>query len=847
MPDRLQAYKAKRDFSITPEPSARGKASRGAHAFVIQKHWATRLHYDFRIELDGVMKSWAIPKGPSLDPRDKRMAVHVEDHPISYNGFEGEIPAKQYGAGKVIVWDNGTWEPLGDPHEAYRAGHLRFSLHGHKLAGNWALIRMRPQGEKKEAWLLVKEKDEYARPAKEFSVIDELPDSVLEKSGSARTSKAASNRKTAKTTQGNKNSAAVKGTPRHAGMPDMAKKADLPERLSPQLATLADQAPEDDEAWQYEIKFDGYRLLTRIDSQSQRLFTRSGHDWTAKLPSLAKSVAGMHLPEGWYDGEIVVLNEDGIPDFQRLQNAFDRSNTKEIIYYLFDLPYCRGYDLRAAPLVERRRLLQSLLHAGAADAVRFSQAFEVPGAAIKEDACRMGLEGVIGKRLDSPYVERRSPAWIKLKCRQRQEFVIGGYTDPQGMRSVLGSLLLGVHDAEGKLRYVGNVGSGFDQASLARLRQQLDAVAAADSPFSGPTGGYRKVHWVKPVLLAEVTFAAWTADRHIRHSVFHALRSDKQAAQVIREEPVSMRNKKNNSASGGLPASQKITHPERIIDESTGITKLDLMRYYALIAPLMLPHLKGRPVSLVRAPDGIGGQLFFQKHLGDIRMKGVKALNPALDPDHPPLLEIAAAEGLLQAEQMNVIEFHTWNAVKTMIAKPDRMTFDLDPGAGTTWDDVRQAAMLVQSLLGELKLETLLKTSGGKGLHIIVPIKRQYGWDTVKDFTHAIVNHLAETLPKQFAAKSGPKNRVGKIFVDYLRNGFGATTVAAWSARARPGMGVSVPISWRELEKIKESAQWNVRNIHARLDRGNDPWDELKDRSQGITRAMKILGNVCRH
>lgn len=828
--DPLKAYKAKRNFAITSEPVEGGQANEIKRSFVIQKHWATRLHYDFRLELDGTMKSWAVPKGPSLDPHDKRMAVHVEDHPISYNSFEGEIPPKQYGAGKVIIWDKGYWVPEGDPRQGYQAGNLKFELHGHKLHGKWALIRMKSKGEKQEAWLLIKEKDALARPASEYSIVDAMPDSVA-KLAAPKAEAPAGSSKPASFKQSEKKS---------HGMPDGAVKAAMPEMIKPQLATLVDAAPADSDNWLYEIKFDGYRMLARIDGKDVRLITRNGNDWSDKLPALIAALTHMKLLPGWYDGEIVVLNDKGIPSFQALQNAFDRTHTENIVYYVFDIPYTQGYDLRGVALSERRALLADLLKKPT-PLVRFSEAFEAPHQDVVASACRLGLEGVIGKRKTSRYVSRRSPDWIKLKCTQRQEFVIGGYTDPQGSRVGIGSLLLGVHDQHGKLRYSGNVGTGFDSKTLSDLRSKLEALKQNTNPFADKTGIDKKAHWVKPILVAEVSFGEWTDTGRVRHAVFHGLRTDKKAASIIREEPVHMRSDNTDSPPAKLPPNLKITHPERVIDVSSGTTKLQLIEYYALVAPLMMPHLKNRPVSLVRAPDGIGGELFFQKHLEKSTMPGVQALDPSLDPDHAPLLEIARPEGLLAAAQMNVIEFHTWNALKSKIDKPDRMTFDLDPGEGVTWPTMQESAHLVRAFLEQLKLVAFLKTSGGKGLHIVVPLKKLYDWDTVKDFSQAIVQHLATTLPQRFVVKSGPKNRLGKIFIDYLRNGFGATTVAAWSARSRAGLGVSVPINWSELNGLTSSAHWTIANIHSRLEVGNSPWETYTEASQTLTAAMKSL------
>lgn len=831
--DSLKSYRTKRNFSITPEPAGTGggKKAETDLSFVVQKHWASRLHYDFRLELDGTMKSWAVPKGPSFDPHDKRMAVHVEDHPVSYNKFEGEIPRGQYGAGKVIIWDKGIWVPLEDPRKGYREGKLKFELRGHKLKGHWTLVRMKNEAEKKqEPWLLIKEKDGYVRPSSEYSVVDEMPESVAGL-GSAGTAVEPAGSASAKKGAG--------------AVVEKSVKADLPLTLRPELATLVDTPPEDADEWIYEIKFDGYRILTRIEGDKIKLFTRSGLDWSHKLPELVKAIRGMRLKQGWLDGEIAVLDEKGIPEFQALQNAFDSSRTGSIVYYLFDLPFYGGYDLRAIPLIERRNQLQTVLKKPLPDQIRLSDVFDAAPGDILASACNLGLEGVIGKRKNSPYVSRRSSDWIKLKCTLRQEFVIGGYTDPKGSRSGIGSLLLGVYDDEKKLQYAGNVGTGFSERTLRDLKAKLDRVPAEESPFVKASGIDRKAHWVQPKLVAEVSFGNWTQGGHVRHSVFHGLRTDKKADVIIREKPlhsVAAKPPDKPGVGGRIPRSLKITSPDRVIDPSSGYTKLDLIRYYALVAPLMLPHLKGRPVSLVRAPEGISGQLFFQKHWEKENMSGVEQLDPSLDRDHEPLLEIVSAEGLLSAAQMNVIEFHTWNATKNVIGKPDRMTFDLDPGEGVHWPFIKEAAQLVSAFLSELGLKSFLKTSGGKGLHIIVPIRRVRDWDTVKGFSQAIVQHLSTTIPQRFSAKSGPRNRVGKIFIDYLRNGFGATTVSAWSVRARPGLGVSVPIGWDELESLTASDRWSARNIHERLDRGNESWADYANVKQSIVPAMKTLG-----
>ncbi|MDR6536576.1 DNA ligase D [Variovorax soli] len=829
--DTLEKYKAKRNFAITPEPAEGGEESPQALQFVIQKHWARRLHYDLRLELEGAMKSWAVPKGPSYDHRERRMAVHVEDHPISYNTFEGQIPPRQYGAGKVIVWDKGTWVPQGDPHKAYRDGHLKFEMRGYKMRGSWALVRLKRQDDaKQDAWLLIKERDAYERPSSAFSVVDEFPDSVA---SLPMPEPAAGPRPADK-------------KPRRSGaapsMPEGAVKGPMPMKLAPVLATLVDKPPPRPDEWLFEIKFDGYRLLARIDDHGVRLITRNGHDWSARIPHLVEALTRMKLKPGWLDGEIVVVGEGGKTDFQALQNAFDSAKTRDIVYFLFDVPYYDGHDLTGVPLEARRELLKALL-AKAPAPIRLSEVFEAPPGDIVLSACKLGLEGIIGKRRQSTYSSRRSPDWIKLKCSRRQEFVIGGYTDPQGSRTGFGGLLVGVHDDKGELVYAGKVGTGFDDKLLRELLKRMQALATDERPFKEKTADDRRAHWVKPVLVAEVTFSEWTSGGHIRHPVFKGLRTDKPAKAIIREKAVAPTGADLEQAvPHTLPPKLRVSNPERVIDPASRLTKVELVRYYGLIAPLMMEHLKGRPISLVRAPTGIAGELFFQKHLDKGQMPGVRQLDPALWPGHDQLLEVATPEGLLSAAQMNVVEFHTWNAVKTSIGKPDRMTFDLDPGTGVDWPTMQQAAEVVRLFLNELGLLSFCKTSGGKGLHVVVPIRKQHDWDTVKDFSEAIVRHLARTLPALFVAKSGPRNRVGRIFIDYLRNGFGATTICAWSARARPGLGVSVPVEWEEVPRLTGGAQWTVQNIHTRLDQGNAPWREYGAGARGIGAAMKVLG-----
>lgn len=836
MADSLKKYREKRNFQVTSEPAGGGEANEDARAFVIQKHWASRLHYDFRLELDGAMKSWALPKGPCYDPAVKRMAVQVEDHPIAYNQFEGQIPEGQYGAGKVVIWDEGKWMPVGDPRKGYRDGHLKFDLQGVKMQGRWALIRLKgKESDKQPPWLLIKDRDAFARPEREFSVVDEMPDSVVPLRAAKAPSPDQSEDQPESSAAGQR------------ALPGVA--ADLPAHLKPQLATLVDGVPHHAPDWLYEMKFDGYRMVVRIEGDDVRLYTRNGHDWSAKLPHLVEAFRALPAKWAWVDGEIVMLDREGIPNFQALQNAFDGERTQDIVFYAFDLPFIGQRDLRQEPLTVRRALLQQLMDTTEDDHLRFSEALEAAPSDLVATACKMGLEGIMAKRLSSPYVSRRTNTWVKVKCARRQEFAIVGYTAPKGSRAGLGALLLAVTEQDGSLRYAGKVGTGFDDASLVSLQKRLASIETDKKPVANaPAAG--GVRWVKPELIAEVSFGEWTGGGYIRHSVFRGLRQDKPVRAISREKAVPVKDIEGDAgatkpASKAAPASRtsrakggKLTNPDRVIDPSTKLTKLDLARYYALVAPLMLEHLKGRPVSFLRAPAGIQGEFFFQKHL-EAAMPGVKSLPAKLDPDHPPLLEVPTAEAIMSAVQMNVVEFHTWNAVKTSIGKPDRMLFDLDPGEGVQWPAMQQAANLVRVLLEEIGLKAWLKTSGGKGLHVVVPLRKQYDWDTVKRFSQVIVQHLARTLPQLFVAKSGPKNRVGKIFADYLRNGFGATTVCAWSARARPGLGVSVPVKWEELDKLTGGAHWTIQDIHARLDAGNTPWDDYAP--QSLAPAMSAM------
>ncbi|WP_095187533.1 DNA ligase D [Pseudomonas sp. Irchel 3E19] len=855
MSRNLDDYNRMRDFSATSEPAAvkrSGKKTAAEHAlqFCIQKHDASHLHYDFRLELDGALKSWAVPKGPSLDPKVKRLAVHVEDHPLDYATFEGSIPEGHYGAGDVIVWDRGVWIPLEDPQQAYAKGKLKFELQGEKLAGVWNLVRTHMPG-KKENWFLIKHQDNAARPQDDYDVLVAEPDSVLSERTLVDKPKLVARQE--KTRPKSRKAASGKLAGAH--------KAKIPAQLKPQLATLVDSAPQGE--WSYEIKFDGYRIMARIDHGQVQLFTRNGHDWTHKLPKQAEALAALGLESAWLDGEMVVANEHGVPDFQALQNAFDSGKGTDILYYLFDLPYLNGVDLREVPVEERRAALATVLGAHEQPLLRFSEAFDETPEALLNSACQMQMEGLIGKRLGSAYVSRRSGDWIKLKCKHRQEFVIVGYTDPKGSRSAFGALLLGLHDRDsGELRYAGKVGTGFNETTLKSILARLKPLQAKQAAMVNPPSGFeaKGVHWLKPKLLAEVAFAEMTKDGSVRHAVFHGLRDDKPAKDISEEraKPVKTPQKKSaakkpakKAAASKPPTAEtapsqlglangkvRITHPDRVIDAVSGTTKMQLAEYYASVAEWILPQLKDRPVALVRAPDGIAGELFFQKNAERLAIPGITT--PDKDVTGQPVMLINNAEALIGAVQMSTVELHTWNATTVDLETPDRFVLDLDPDPALPWKSMVEATALTLTVLDELGLKAFLKTSGGKGIHLVVPLTRKLGWDEVKDFSHAIVSHMAKLLPDRFSAVSGPKNRVGRIFIDYLRNGLGATTICAYAARTREGLPVSVPLFREEVAEIKGGNQWNVHNVHERLAAvGDEPWADMKKTRQSITAEMR--------
>ncbi|MDR6392251.1 bifunctional non-homologous end joining protein LigD [Paraburkholderia phenoliruptrix] len=623
----------------------------------------------------------------------------------------------------------------------------------------------------------------------------------------------------------------------------------MPALVEPQLATLAEHIPMDGD-WSYEIKFDGYRMLERIEGGDVRLFTRNGHDWTERMPRLRDALRALPVDNAWIDAEAVVLNDAGAPDFNALQNAFDRRSAAEIVLFVFDLLWINGTDIREQPLRARRKLLRELMDEVNTPLLRYAEDFAEDPASLVSSACRMKLEGIIGKRGDASYRSGRSTDWIKLKCTLRQEFVVGGISRVNGAKSGVRSLLLGVHEEDGSLRYAGHVGPNFTPRQSAAFAKRIAGLKAAQSPFFNAPQPERdrEFHWLTPEVVAEVSFLEWTPGGEIRHALFHAIREDKPAGTVTEEQVVDAPDEGHFGSTRERPGPHgtvlvgdiKISNPQRVIDPITGHTKLDLVRYYDAIAEWALPYLHNRPLTLVRAPETLNGELFFQKHAERMRIPGVEELPVDLNPNHPPLLVANNIDALVGLAQMSVVELHSWNAVAPDLDHPDRVIFDLDPDPALPWSAMLEAAGLLKTVLDELGLRSFAKTSGGKGFHIVVPLTRRQGWDEVKDFSHAVAQHMARVVPQKFSAISGPRNRVGKIFIDYLRNGRGASTVAPFSVRARGGMAVSMPVSWDELKNVVRGDEWTMKKAVARQrSLKADPWAGFWQARQGITSAMR--------
>lgn len=860
----LVQYHKKRNFTRTREPRGKVKRSKGTQGtFVIQKHDASHLHYDFRLELDGVLKSWAVPKGPSLDPKIKRLAVEVEDHPVEYGSFEGIIPEGQYGGGTVMLWDRGHWTPEGDPQTGVDNGRLKFELHGEKLHGKWMLVRSSRQTTGKPQWLLFKLPDEEAKPESKIRIVDEEPLSVA---SGRDLEEIAANKSRVWHSNGKASRRASVKSPKTKRAKTSAKSRRMPRFVEPELATLVESAPEGDD-WLHEIKFDGYRMLCYINDQQVRLETRNRNAWTKKLPELVAAAQKLNVEQAIFDGEVVAINDKGLTDFQALQNAFRDANRTNVVYCVFDLLFLNGEDLRDFPLEERKAKLKALKLPTSRGHIRYTEHVVGNGPTVMEQARENGLEGIISKRLGRPYVEGRGADWLKVKCQQNAEFVIGGYTDPDGARQGFGALLLGYFE-DGTFQYAGRVGTGFSDKSLAELLAQLKPLEQKDSPFDAfPPRGRRPkgVHWVKPKLVAQIRFSNWTREKLLRHPAFQGLREDKPAELVKRESakklsvatketPTKKRKTTSRAKKSAAPAKThapdkknqpteihgvRVTHPDKILYPDEGITKRDLAEYYLLVADRMLPYVKSRPLAIVRCPDGIEGERFFQKHPGHVAPEELHRVTIREKQGNDTYLTIENAEGLVALAQISAVEIHVWGSKTDMIEKPDVIVLDLDPAPDVTWKRVIAAAIELRDFLGELGLKSFVKTSGGKGLHLCVPLRRAHAWPAVREFSELIARTVERIAPDRYVANMSKKRRVGKIFVDYLRNERGSTSIAAFSTRAKPAAPLSVPLTWKELPRIKSADQFQLRNISKRLKSlRRDPWEGYDKVDQQITKAM---------
>lgn len=812
----LETYRQKRDFKKTSEPKGRARKSASGHSFVIQKHDARRLHYDFRLEMDGVLKSWAVTRGPSLVPSEKRLAVHVEDHPLDYGDFEGTIPKGEYGGGAVIVWDRGTWKPLGDAKKGLAKGHLEFELDGEKLAGRWHLVRMaRKPHEKRDNWLLIKSDDEHARAEDDADILEEMP-------GSAKTGRRIEDVAgeepgwSSKTGRIESKAQAPKG----------GKAAKMPDFVPPQLATLKPQAPTA-KGWVHEIKFDGYRLQARLEDGKTKLLTRTGLDWTGRFgKAVPKALAKLPAKQAIIDGELVVEGSGGASNFASLQADLSAGRTDRFVFYAFDLLYLDGRDMRGVGLTDRKAALERLL-GGMPGELRYSDHFEENGDMVLRHACRLSLEGVVSKRADGKYQSGRGKDWIKSKCADRQEFVIGGYVPSSTSDKAIGSLVLGLFD-DGKLRHTGRVGTGFSRMVAEDLYKRLHAIERKTSPFAGSLDATarRGVRFVKPDLVAEVEFRTWTADGLLRHAAFRGLREDKPARDVVREDDAAKPGKEPARVKSKIT----LTHPDRVYWKDAGVTKEGLASYYAQVWRFMAPYVVSRPLALMRCPGGTAQQCFFQKHGWKGMSDEILTVVDPQDEDENTLIAIDSLDGLIGLVQGAALEIHPWQSSLDDLERPDQIVIDLDPGEGMKWQAMLDAAREVRQRLKDAKLESFVKTTGGKGLHVVAPLKPKAGWDDVKAFARGIADAMEADAPDRFIATAAKARRKGRIFVDYLRNGRNNTAIAPYSTRARKGATVAMPLGWDELDPSIESGHFTVGNAMARLDNlSTDPWADFRN------------------
>ncbi|MGI4981714.1 MAG: DNA ligase D, partial [Janthinobacterium lividum] len=873
--EQLSRYRSMRDFKVTAEPSGGAVAQSKGLPFVIQKHSATRLHYDFRLGWHGVLKSWAVAKGPSYDVHDKRLAVQVEDHPMEYGGFEGIIPRGQYGGGTVMVWDQGTWEPHTDVEEGLKKGTLKFALHGTKMRGNWTLVRMggKAAHEGKPNWLLIKEHDDFERAMGAPCITEEAPLSgvtgrSLEEIAMASThvwnsketagegqawyrqrardaDSASAAAKPGKSLKADKDvplrkSAAAKAVVARASIPKAAEVKSssaaagsseplmsaklkalpleaMPDFLKPQLADETEEPPRGPE-WVHELKLDGYRVQAHKRGSKVSLYTRSGLDWTHRMKPIAGALAQIVAEDAILDGEVTVLDAEGLSSFARLQASFEKNEKHPLTFFGFDLLHLNGHDTRFLPLRERKELLRSVLGVDT-DEVRLSDDLAGDGAEIFAAACKLHAEGIISKRADAPYSAGRSTKWVKSKCLYEQEFVVGGYVDLSNGSRGVGSLLLGYYDDAGKLIYAGRTGTGFTHKIHAMLRDKLDAIAQKTCPFLAVSAdGRRGANWVTPELVVQVRFATWTGEQQVRQAAYQGLREDKAANEVRREQgppkakykpkevtpaaettPARAAKKKAAKPAAAVPMPLiRLTHPDKVVDVESQVTKRQLAEYLWSVSAQMLPHIADRPLSLVRCPDGSQKPGFYQKHVNHLLPQGVGSVmvSDKKGGEPEPYITLDNAEALAGLAQLSVLEIHPWGSRNDHLELPDRIVIDLDPDEGLPWTTVVEAALEVRSLLQVMGLESFLKTTGGKGLHVVFPLLPEHDFAVMKAWTHGLVQAMEQARPELYLSKMTKAARTGKIYLDYLRNERGATAVAPYSMRARSGLPVSVPLEW---------------------------------------------------
>jgi len=790
-----------------------------------------------------------VTRGPSLDPADRRLAVHVEDHPLAYGTFEGTIPAGQYGAGTVMVWDFGTWEPLGDPHKSYAEGKLKFVLHGRHLKGGWTLVRMRgrAQEEGRDNWLLIKESDQAALPGNGDALADQVDASALSHKSMAELERSGGQWISARPARGN---ARRKRAP-IAG----AKRGPLQDFIAPQLATAVARPPNGD-AWLHEIKLDGYRIYCRRDARGARFLTRTGQDWTDRFRRLVGPIEALPADDFALDGEIVVLDEKGHSSFGALQEALSADDQRHLTFFAFDLLHLDGHDLRGAALIDRKEALRDLIAGGSGvGSIRFSDHIEATGEEVFRHASELGLEGVVSKQRKRPYRSGRSAEWVKAKCHEQQEFVIAGFTHQKRGGPGIGALVVGYYEGD-RLIYAGRVGTGFTHETSLDLRTRLEPIRVSRPLVEQVPPEMRAgVHWVRPELVCAVEFLAWTRDNVLRQAAFQGLREDKRPTDVVRERAsaaATASDPMRKSATAKMPSTPSgettvagvaITHASRVVFPDVGATKLDVARYYEAVAEVMVPHLRGRPLSLLRCPEGMAASCFFQKHFGKTELRSLQRITVRERKGKVDYLVLDSTRDLVELAQHGIIEFHPWGCRADDLKRPDQLIFDLDPDPSVAWATVVDTALALKQHLEDMGLESFAKTTGGKGLHVVVPLQRKASWDDVKAFARAFAESVVEAAPSMFTANPLKRLRTGKIFVDYLRNDMGSTAVAAYSLRARDGAPVSMPMPWSEVTKKLDPKRFTLRTVPGLISKRPDPWRDFAKTRQTITaRARRAVG-----